>query len=68
MYMYVSVTTYCMRICDAIQIRPLDSYSSRLLNDVRAAFLQVSHALDEVNSHLDMQLEKKYEERRQRGK
>lgn len=50
------------------KVRPLDSYSSQRLNDIRANFLNMEQSIGEVNSQLDAQLEKKYEEKRQAGK
>lgn len=49
-------------------MRPLDPYSSQRLNNIRANFLKTEQGISEVNSQLDAQLEKKYEEKRQAGR
>ena len=51
-----------------LKVRPLDAYSSQRLNDIRSSFVKTEQSISEVNSQLDAQIEKKYEEKKQAGR
>jgi len=51
-----------------LKLRPLDAYNARRLNDIRSSFLQIEQSVGEVNSQLDAEMERRYEDRRQKGR